>query len=58
MSTNRVLYTVADIKEVLAKLEGVPPDSVQVFECQTLSIGSDFHGMDLMDEHYVFQVDK
>jgi pantothenate synthetase len=61
--TNRVLYTIGDIKNVLAKLEGVTPDSVEVFEPNTLArvdFSQDFdsYPKNMSDDHYLFQVDK
>ena len=58
MPTTRVLYTIRDVRYLLAQVEKVPPESVDVFEGETLARTTDHHGEDLSDGDYLFQVDK
>ena len=57
MPTNRTLYTLEDIKKMIAYFEDVKPADVQIYECGTLRLENEFPS-DVADNSYIFQVDK
>ena len=57
MPTNRMLYTLEDIKKLIAYFEEVKPEDVQIYECGTLRL-ENRSPSDVADNSYIFQVDK
>lgn len=56
--TTRIIYTLGEIKELLAKRHKRPIECVEVFDGATLT--ADYGGgtMDLRDDTFIFQVTK
>ena len=57
MPTNRMLYTLEDVKNMIADFEDVKPEDVEIYECGTLKLDAQF-SVDVNDNSYIFQVDK
>ena len=54
MPTNRMLYTLEDVKKLIAYFMDIKPEDVEIYECGTLKLDAHY----LVDNSYIFQVDK
>ena len=52
-----MLYTLGDVKNIIADFEDVNPEDVEIYECGTLKLNAQFL-VDVNDNSYIFQVDK
>ena len=58
MPTKRLLYTIGEIKETLARRHKIPIENVSIFDDATLM--ADYGGgtMELKDDNFIFQITK
>ena len=59
MPTNRMLYTLEDVKNMIADFEDVKPEDVYVYDCCSLVLQNALVDNNVVTEQsYIFQVDK
>jgi hypothetical protein len=56
MPTKVYLYTLGEIKELLAKIHNEKPGAVTNFENRTIMIGCDCGDYEATDEHFLLMV--
>ena len=57
MPTIRKLYTLGEVRAIIAKIEKVDAENVIIYEASELSLEDCFGGRGVEDETYIFQVD-
>ena len=59
MPTNRMLYTLEDVKNMIADFEDVKPEDVEIYDCCSLVLQDSMSDNNIVTEQgYIFQVDK
>ena len=53
----KLVFSIADIRNILAEKYSKPFESVRVFENQSLSIGNSMNVEDLSDDGEIFEID-
>ena len=57
--TNRKLYTLEDVKNMIADFEDVKPEDVEIYDCCSLVLQDSMSDNNIVTEkNYIFQVDK
>jgi len=58
MPQNRILYTLQDIKKILAEKHRINIENVQIYERCTLNLEDGFGYHELESNSFLFQIDK
>lgn len=54
MATIRILYTLEDVKKLLARIHNVPIDQINVFDSEKLHVETSLGTFEIEDETYLF----
>jgi len=57
--TNKLLFTVGEVKSLIAAKFSIPYPDIRIYEDQVLSIGNELHGEDITDDNfYIFEATR
>jgi len=57
MATNRILYTLSDIKDILSKKHNIDKKDVCVYNNYDICVKEYLVEYEITDDHYILQVD-